>query len=383
MKLDPAILEGKSTREILHELIDYVVQSDEEMEEKTTRSGDQTDLNIYICDNEGYEIGTLDEWVAHLAGSDHVSGHAANYVANHTFNETVAGDDISLVTITTPDKGREDEFVFVTNDGYLWVLTTIHSDWREKTIENFLRYLPCVERLYLSADDLEHLTKRIRDSRISGFTAKYHAPNRDRDATLTFSGAEPGDLQKAEETFDAKPTRIEFDQTNSPTTAIQGANSNNGRLTMRSVRDGAEPKAVETLLGLTHDYQELDRQSFDVEHPPEWNDLDNGFTVKGFTAVELTDPDRAEAEDLVGELEANVLNANRYRYGIRDGGRKIRVFDAEYDEMFDVALEGPDIILYARESTTALSLRSFVREVYDEFDSTYSLSKSQNPIAVQ
>lgn len=383
MDLDPASLEGKTTREVLHELIEYVVKSEEEMDEKTTRSGDQTDLNIYICDNEGYEIGDLDQWVTHLAESDKVSGHAGNYVANHTFNEKVADDNISLVSITTPAKGREDEFVFVTNDGYLWVLTTIHSDWREKTIESFLKYLPCVERLYLSADNLEDLTERIRDSRISGFTAKYHAPNRERDATLTFSGAEPGDLQKAEETFDAKPTRIEFDQKNSPDTAIQGANTNKGRLTMRSVRDGSEPKAVETLLGLTEGYQELDRQSFSVELPPTHDNLENGFTVDGFTAVELTDPDRDDAEDLIAELKQNVLNGNQYRYGIRDGGRKVRVFDTEYNETFDVAVEGPNLILYARDATTALSLRSFVREVYDKLDSTYSLSKSQNPVAIK
>lgn len=265
------------------------------MEEKATRSGDQTDLNIYLCDNQGYDIGDLGEWVTYLAESDRITGHAGNYVANHTFSEDVADDNISLVTISTPAKNREDDFVFVTNNGYLWVLTTIHSDWREKTIENLLGYLPCVERLYLSADDLEDLTERIRDSRISGFTAKYHAPNRERDATLTFSGAEPGDLEKAEETFDAKPTRIEFDQTNSPSTAIQGANTNEGRLTMRSVRRGSEGKAVETLIGLTDGYQKLDRQSFDVELAPTIRDLDNGFTVDGFTAVD----EEEDVEDIL------------------------------------------------------------------------------------
>lgn len=385
MDISPSDVEGKSTREVLHELIVYVAKSDEEMEEKATRSGDQTDLNIYLCDNQGYEIGELEGWVTHLAESDTITGHAGNYVTNHTFSEEVADDNISLVTITTPAKNREDDFVFVTNAGYLWVLTTTHSDWRKKTIESLLNYLPCTERLYLSSDDLEELTERIRDSRISGFTAKYHAPNRRRDATLTFSGAEPGDLEKAEETFDAKPTRIEFDQTNSPTTAIQGANTNDGRLTMRSVRRGSEGKAVETLIGLTDGYQELDRQSFDVELSPTLRKLENGFAVDGFTAVELTNPDRDDAteEEMLAELEANVLNGNQYRYGIRDNGRKIRVFDTDHSEVFDIALEPPDIILYTRDTTTALSLRSFVREVYDDFDSTYSLSKSQNPVAVK
>lgn len=385
MDLSPTDIEGKTTREVLHRLIQYVVKSDKEMEEKATRSGDQTDLNIYLCDNQNYEIGNLDKWVTHLAESDSITGYARNYVANHTFHEEVVDDAISLVTISTPAKNREDDFVCVTNDGYLWVLTTIHSEWREKTIENLLNYLPCVERLYLSSDDLEDLTEEIRDSRISGFTAKYHAPNRKRDATLQFSGAEPGDLEKAEETFDAKPTRIEFDQKNSPTTAIQGGNTNDGRVTMRSVQRGSEGKAVDTLIGLIGDYQELDRQSFDVDYSSGLHPAHNGFTVDGFTAVELTDPDRDETtgEELIAELEANVLNRNQYRYGIRDNGRKIRVFDTDHDETFDVALEPPDIILYARNTTTALSLRSFVRQVYGEMDSTYSLSKAQNPVAVQ
>jgi len=382
MKLSQLQLEGKTEREILGELILYVSKSDEEMDEKKTRSGDQTDLNIYICDNDGYEVGELEKWVDHIQMSDSVSGYATNYAQGHTFREKVCEEDtISLVTITTPKKSREDEFIFVTNDGYLWVLTTIHSEWRDKTIENLLKYLPCVERLYLSSDDLEDLTKDIRDSDISGFVAKYHAPNRKRNATLEFHGAEPNDLEKVEEEFNAKPTRIEFDQTNSPETAIQGATTNNARLTMRSVRAGSEIKAVETLLGLTEGYQELDGQSFSVGYPPESESLETGFATDGFTAVELTNPDREEAETLLEEIEENVLNQNKYKYAIRDGSRKLRVFDTEYDELFDVALEEPDIILYARESTTALSLRSFVRRVYDEFDSTYSLSKSENPVA--
>ncbi len=387
MDFDPTDYKGKSKREILRDLVEYVVKTDAEMEEKTTRSGGQTDLNIYLCDNQGFELGQLDYWVHQLTDDDRITGHAENFASEHTFSESVVDDDISIVTITTPSKGREDEFLFVTadNEDYLWVITTVHSDWREKTIERFLDYLPSVDRLYLSSDDLDDLTDGISDSRVSGFTAKYHAPNRERDATLRFTGAEPDDLEKAEEAFDAKPTRIDFDQKNSPYSAIQGANTNDGRISMRSVRDGSEPKAVETLLGITKEYQELDHERFEIEYAPELDKLDNGFTVNGFTAVELTDPDRDEVsyDRLIDELEANVLNGNRYRHGIRDGGTKVRVFDTEHDETFDIALEPPNIVLYARENTSALSLREFVREVYEDLDSTYSLDKKQSPVAVK
>jgi hypothetical protein len=387
MDFDPTRYKNQSKREILRNLVEYVVKSDEDMEEKETRSGGDTDLNIYLCDNQGFEIGELDYWVNYLIEDDSITGHATNFAKEHTFAENVADEEISVVTISTPVKGREDEFLFVTTGGddYLWVITTVHSEWREKTIERLLDYLPSVERLYLSSDDLEELTDGISDSQVSGFTAKYHAPNRERDATLRFTGAEPGDLKKAEDAFDAKPTRIDFDQQNSPETAIQGANSNKGRISMRSVRDGSEPKAVETMLGLTKGYQTLDRARFNVGHPPELDKLGNGFAVDGFTAVELTDPDRNDTKPdaIIEELETHVLNGNQYRHSIRDRGTKLRVWDTVHDETFDVALEPPDLILYARDTTTALSLREFVREVYENLDSTYSLQKRQNPMATQ
>jgi len=379
MDTPPSAFEGKNTRDVLHELVEYVVKSDDEMSEKSTRGGDQTDLNVYLCDNRGFEIGEVDYWVTRLAEDNAITGHTESYVDEHTISEAVADECVSVVTITTPAKNREDEFVFLTNGGYLWVLTTVHSDWREKTIENLLSYLPCVERLYLSSADLEQLNDGIADARVSGFTAKYHAPNRKRDATLQFSGAEADDLRKAEETFDAKPTRIEFDQTNSPTTAIQGANNNDGRLTLQSVRDGSQMKAVDTLLDLTREYQRLDGAKFEVLHPPGLAAIGSGYAVTGCTAVELVDPDRSEVsnDELVGEIAEAVLNGGRYSYAERDLGRKLRVFDTECDETFDVAPEAPDIILYARETTTALSLRAFVKRVYEQLDSTYRLQKSE------
>lgn len=304
-----------------------------------------------------------------------------NFVADHTFSEELLDDDIALVRITTPKKGRTDDSIWFTNDGYVWVLTTEPRDWREKTVENLIKYLPQVERLYLSSDDLETLTGDIISSYISGFTAKYYTAYSERQATLVFHGAREGDLEKVKDIFDAMPTRIEFDQTNSPTAAIQGASNKDGRITIQSVIQGSQPKAVETLCGVSNDYQELDKQSFEVEHQSRHKQLDNGFTVDGFTAIELTDPDREEAENLMKELKEELLNSHQYQYGHRDDDT-LRVYDSRHEEIFDIALEQPNIILYPRESATALSLRSFVQNVLEKFDSTYSLSKVENPIAV-
>jgi len=385
MDFDPQRLKGKSKQEIINEeLIDHILTSEEEMEGKPRRSGTQTDLNLYITDNKGFEIGSLDDQINKVFESSHISGHAENFFEEHPCGGTVLDEqnEIAHVTVATPEKEREDDSIWIENDGYFWVFTTAPQDWR-RNIENLIKYLPDVERLYLSSELLEALTEDIRDSNVSGFTAEYHAPYSERRATLQFYGARERDLDKAKDAFDASPTRIEFDQTNSPTAAIQGASSNNGRITFQSVVEGSEDKAAETLFNVSEGYQDLDRQSFEIEHKPRKQELSNGLSVDGFMAIELTNPDREEEEgNLLEDIRNEVLNSNQYRYGKRDE-QTLRIFDTHHDEIFDLAIESPDIILYAKETTTALSLRSIVQDIFDDLDSTYSLEKKENPIAAQ
>jgi hypothetical protein len=383
MNIDPAYLRGKSKREILRWFIDHVSASEEEQEEKDHRSGSSTDLNLYLLDNKGYEFGSLDEHINHITRSEHIDGHAKNFVEDHTFNEEIIQDSTAIVSITTPEKSRTDDCIWLQQGDYIWVLTTERQDWRKKTIENLIKYLPQVERLYLAADYLEKLTGDIVDSYVSGFTAQYHAPYADRRATLMFHGGTEEDLSKAREHFDAKPTRIEFDQTNSPAAAIEGASSNHGRLSLQSVREGSEEKAVDTLLAVSDDYQRLDKQSFEIAYDAGLNKLENGFDIDGFTAIELTNPDRDSSEagdELIDEIKQEVLNSNQYRYGDRSQGT-IRVFDTTHEEMFDIALEPPNIVIYPRSSTTALSLRDIVQEIF-EFDSTYDHENVANPVSI-
>lgn len=383
MNLDPERYRQMSKLEILRDLMEHVVSSEEEQEVKEHRSGSSTDLNLYLLDNRGYEIGALDDHINYITRSTHVRGHAKNFVANHTFSEEVLGDETAIVGITVPQKSRTDESVWIQQGEYIWVLTTEREEWRTNTIENLIKYLPQVERLYISSDDLDDLTEEdvIGDSFVSGFTAQYHAPYAERRATLRFHGGRKEDLEKAEKHFDAKPTRIVFNQTNSPASAIQGATSNDGRFTIQSILSGSQPKAVETLLSVSEEYQELDKESFVIEHKPTHDSSDNGFSVDGFTAIELTNPDREEGDDppLVKELKENVLNGDQYRFGERDGDT-IRVYDKYHEEIFDLAVEDPDIIVYPREPCSAMSLRDIVQEIFEN-DSTYSQQKVGNPIA--
>lgn len=381
MEIPTERLQDLSKREILGVLIEHVTTTEEAQEEKDHRSGRSTDLNLYLLDNQGFEIGSLDSHINHIIQSEQVSGYAKNFVKKHTFSEDILGDDASYIHITTPEKSRVDDTVWISQDEYIWAFTTERQEWRKKTVEKLIKYLPQVERLFLSADHLKELSDDIQDSYVSGFTAEYHAPYAEREATLRFHGGDEEDLRKARKYFDAKPTRIEFDQTNSPTAAIQGASTNEGRLTIQSVRDGSQNKAVDTLLDTSDEYQSLDKESFLVEHEPTHEDIGSGFSVEGFTAIELTDPDRGSDQngELLEELKNNVLNSHFYKFGQRDENT-IRVCDTRHNEVFDLALEAPDIIIYPRESATSLSLREIVQDIFD-YDSTYSHEKVSTPIA--
>ncbi len=383
MNLNPDRYQDMSKREILRELIEHIATSKEDYEDKEHRSGSSTDLNLYLLDNQGMEIGSLDDYINNITQSERVRGHAKNFVEKYTFSEETLGDDTAIFEVTVPKKSRTDESVWIAQGEYIWVLTTVRQKWRKKTIENLIKYLPQVERLYLSSDYLDAVTDEdvIQDSYVSGFTAKYHAPYAERKATLRFHGGREEDLEKAEEVFNAKPTRIEFDQTNSPTAAIQGSSTNDGRLSLQSVLRGSQDKAVETLLSVSEEYQELDTASFDVKHAPTHRSTDAGFSVDGFTAIELTDPDRdvESNETLLEELKENVLNGNQYRFAERDRDT-LRVYDTYHDEIFDLAIESQNIIVYPRETATSMSLRDIVQEIF-EYDSTYSQEKVENPVA--
>jgi hypothetical protein len=380
MNLDPDRFQDMSKREILREFIEHVATSEEEHEEKEHRSGSSTDLNLYLLDNQGYEIGSLDDHINHITESPHVSGYAKNHVEDHTFSEDHLRDDVAIVHITTPEKSRVDDSMWIGQGEYIWVLTTERQEWRT-TIENLIKYLPKVERLFLSSEYLEALTDEIEDASVSGFTARYKEPHEERKATLRFHGGRKEDMKKAERHFNAKPTRIEFDQTNSPTAAIEAAGTNEGRLSFQSVVQGSQEKAVETLLNVSEDYQELDEASFKIDRSVGVESLENGFAVDGFVALELTNPDRDDSSSatLLEDLTANILNSTRYSYGKR-GDDTLRVYDSHHEEFFDLAVEPPDIVIYPRDSTTALSLRTIVQEIY-EYDSTYSLEKVENAVS--
>jgi len=64
------LLQGHDKEDIISVFIEHVVKTEEEVEEKETRGGKTTDLKLYLLDNQGFEFGTIETTVEHLATSD-------------------------------------------------------------------------------------------------------------------------------------------------------------------------------------------------------------------------------------------------------------------------------------------------------------------------
>jgi len=382
MDVKKEALENKDVRGVVRELIDEVTKTEEEAKEKTTRGGKSPDLKLYVVDTSEEVLGRLGDIATSITDSESSKKAAKDFFNTHLIEEFKINSGIWWVEIKTPRYERTDDFIFVKRDDAIWILTTELKDWAKDTVEKIIKYMPQMERVYLSSDDLEDVMGSIIDSEVSGFTAKYQSQHQERSATLRFHGAEPDDMKKAEEHFQATPTRIEFNQRNSPSTAIQGSGSNDGILTVESVRLGSEGKATDTLLGTSKGFTAVDSKRYNVNTDSHVKFFETGFSVDEFTSIELYNPEREFVENLAEEIESGILSKNQYQYG-RWGENTFFIHDKNHEEIFELGIESPELVLHARETTTALSLRSFCKNILDEFDSTYSIRKKETEVISQ
>lgn len=379
MEMDKERLQGEDARGVLRQFLKEVEKTEEEIENKETRGGREADLKIYVTSKNDYRFGGLVDHVYEHLEKKSLKKAARDFFSDHKLKEEGIEEGVSLVGISTPDYNRTDEFVFVDRDDYVWIFTLERAEWVEKTLDPLLKYLKNLERIYLSSDDLEEVMDAIgEDSDLSGFTSKYHSPYRDRKATLRFHGAEDGDIEVAKDAFDAQPTRIEFDQKNSPQAAIQGSNKNTGYASVESIREGSLDKAERTFWGLLSDNESHDEGNYKIEREIERVSFEDASATDGFTAVELVKQrEGEEVESLREKLVEDVLSKKQfYRHG-GWGDNTFFVLDKKSEEVLEVGLESPNIVVHALEGTTEAGLRRFCETVIEEFDSTYDLSKHQ------
>lgn len=383
MIIDSHALQDKETEDIVSVLIDHVSKSDEEAKREREEEQWTTELKVFVAENRDFELGTLKQKIQRLAESKDTNKHIQKFITSHNFSETQLNDEVSYVEIHTPKFERTDQFIFIDGGDYLKVLTAERRDWTKKTVENLLEYLPGLDRLYLSSDDLRKIVDDLPKTTISGFTAKYHAYHTDKRVTIQFHGGTEEDLEKVEEEFGARPTRLEFDQANSPSSVLHSSVDQHGYYKFTRVRKGSEEKGVETLKQIFQDYEEHDRAHFKVEHAPERIPVKSGFTIEGFTTLHLIEEEedgsgRSPAEKLKEDI---LLRKRQYEFAEWEPGNYL-VFDKENKEPFEIGVEGRDIVVYAKSATSSVSLRDFCNLILEEFNSTYGLKKTSKALKV-
>lgn len=383
MNLDSHDLRDKETDQIVSTVINHVAKSDEEIErEQAQEKPRTTELKVFVAQNKGFELGTLSKRIERLADSDTVTQHVLDFIDEHHFDEELLNDEVSYVEITTPNYERTDQFIFVDSGEYLKAITVERRDWTKKTVEKLIQYLPTLDRLFLSSEDLQDIVESLPGTTISGFTAKYQSYQTEKSATIQFHGGTKADLKKVKEEFGAKPTRLEFTQANSPDAVLRSSVDREGYFKYNSVLKGHEELGRETLEEIFTQYEEHDRRHFEVEFAPEKIPTRSGFTVDGFTTVQLLEDKDEDHRELTTRLEENILSRKRrYEYSEWDTGNFL-VFDKDTNEPFEIGVEGQDLVLHAKEATTAQTFRDFCHLILENFNSTYQVEKTSGKLRV-
>jgi hypothetical protein len=367
---------GDNTEEIISSFISHVTRSEEEFEREREEGDRRTDLKIFLAENRGYELGTLSKRISSLAEDTSLHKNTQTFISEHNFRESVINEEASLVEIDTPEFGRTDQFVFIDDRDYLRIVTAERRKWTKRTVERLIDYLPELDRIYLSPSDLESAVEGIDGSNISGFTAKYHSYNTDKKITIRFHGGSDDELETVEGEFGARPTRLEFDQENSPPDSVQTAIAQEGFYSITGVRSGYEERGSATLNNLASALEQQDRENFSVDHAPIMNRVGAGTVREGFTTIELSEQFAGnEPTETAEELVNQILDyKNRYKFSTWEPG-KYEVFDTDTNEAFEVTVEASKIRLHAKDGTTSQSFRDFAENLYESFNSTYSITK--------
>ncbi|WP_154021069.1 hypothetical protein [Haloarcula sp. CBA1127] len=405
-------VESESTEKVLEKFVDFVTKTDEEIaEEGREKKKQSTELKLYTAASNGFEIGQLHNTIQELVASDSLNQAPQQFFEKHTFSIEPVNDEASLLVITTPKYSRDDEFLLIEGDDYLKAVTVVRKTIAEDTIERLIQYIPSLDRIFLSSENLQEIVKEYKKRDLSGFTAKYEPFFKDEYISVQVHGGSDDHLRKVEEDFDARPKRVVFSQRNSPAEAVKGTVSQHGYASIPRVREGSGDVGIETIENIIETTQQKDQENFAVPHRPErltpgdryfltqltldesgdenetdggipeaLRDADQGSVLDGLTICvfreELRDEDYPDDDAVAQSLKEDILEyKQRYRYSLI-GNNQYLVYDGDRGQSFEVIVSEKDLKVYTRGNTTQEGLRDFYQIIDDEFNSSYSIDKT-------
>lgn len=377
MQFDPSEF-TRGDRDPVSVFIDHITRSEEKQEQEKEEGGTRkTEVKVFLANNKGLKIGGLTDAVQERIEEKDLNKYIEKFFSNHNFHEKVIEEGrSSYVEIDTPKKGRTDQFVFIDDDEYLRAVTAERRKWTKRTVEKLIKYLPSLDRVFLTPGDLDEIVDDLDKTSITGFTAKNYNFGSEKHLSMRFHGGDRKDLEDVDKYFNAKPTRLEFDQRNSPAAAVGSSVAQEGHFTFGYVRPGSKEKGAETFEELSEDIQRHDWQNYSIENEPIRKNIKGGFKFEGFTTIALVDSgDGSERSIVISTLEEEILDyKRRYEYSVWENG-KFYIFDKDTDCSFEVAVEKEKICLHAKEGSQASAFRDFCELIFEEFDTNYSIDK--------
>lgn len=399
MTLNSRDLKELPTSEIVEYLLQHVVKTPDELrKEKEEKKRQNTDLKVFISKKENFKLGTIEAELEELATDSDTHQNTVDFINEHGFSEIRLNEETSLLEVRTPSYERTDQAILIDTGEYLRALTVERRHWTERTIERVLDYLPGLSRLYLSADDIREIVQGLNEitkTDVSGFTSKYQSYRKDRKISIQFHGGDDDDIEHVREEFDAKPTRVEFKQKNSPTDAVTGAITRDARINVPGIRAGSEQLGAATIDSVASCFEQLDKEHFEIPNTPRMKKTEGGLVIEGFTTIRLEDQksermsedgglthdeDASVEKTFVQALEEDVFDRKqRYEFTEWIEDEDYLILDTERHEMFQVGIDGNDLVIHARPGTTPVTLKEFCRMILEEFKTTYSISsRTQN-----
>lgn len=387
MDLDPHSLQGLSTDEILQTLIEHVVKTEEEIGEEAEREKrTTTDLKVFLAKSNGFRLGTLEQQLHDLGLRTDLHKKTLEFLHNRGFKEISLNESTSYFEIRTPSYDRTDQFILVREGESLRIYTIERRYWTKRTIERVIDYLPTLDLIYVSADDIESIVdglELITETNVSGFTAKRLSYEDDRRISIQFHGATKQDIVDVEKQFGARPTRVEFKQHNSPTSVVKGTVSRDGRINIPRILRGSESLGSETIDQVVGGMEEADENNFSVPFEPRINSDESGLTIDGFTTIQLTSQNNVIETDggnsniepdetLVESLVEDVFSKTRYDHSEWSHGDFL-VYDKNLLESFQITVVDEDIFLNVRPETSSKTVRTFCQHILEHFRTDYTI----------
>jgi hypothetical protein len=409
-------IESDSTEEVLETFVDYVTKTDEEIaEEGRTNKKQSTELKLYIAASNGFSIENLSSTIEELVSSEGLNQAPEKFFQNHTFSVESINEEASLLVISTPKYDRDDEFLIIEGEEYLKAVTVIRKALAEDTIERLIQYIPSLDRIFLSSEDLREIVEEYDKRDLSGFTAKYEPFYTEEHISVQVHGGSENHLDKVQDEFDASPKRVVFSQRNSPAEAVKGTVSQEGYASIPRVREGSGDVGIETIKNLVETTEQKDQENFAVPHRPErltpgdhyfltqltldesadgsetdggvpepLRDADQGSVLDGLTVCvfeeELRDENYPDDDAVAQSLEEDILDhKQRYRFS-SIGDNHYLVYDGDRGESFEIVVSEKDLKVYTRGNTTQAGLRDLYQIIDDEFNSSYSIEKTAKKV---